>query len=433
MMEDRPPEGRRPWAARPVLWIAGLLIAGAAVSYPLRPRGTGTTESIRSGLRTTPDGVAALARAIERMGRPVAFRRTPWADADPLRGTLVLLEPRRPPSPRETRAVLNHVRDGGTLVYAPRYNAGTVVDSLRPPLMDSLGVLLRARSPFESPLAARGQTSHGIRGALHPRWTASPACPYCNVYFTICNPWFTIPVSLASLCVAPWPGSAATNPSSRLASGALRASRCSREIIHGLPWTQISARWADHPLADGMAPPQTYSRAMRVERADVRGVLVATESAGEAWLVAAELRLGAGRVLALADAAPLANAEADDDPLAVLAARAALAWTPPGDSVFFAEFHQGIDGRRSQARVLTDFFFGSSTGRTLAQLAAVGLLALACAGVRFGSPMPLVAPPDRERRSPLEHVSALGDLYRKAGIATTSPRPSQPSPRRSGR
>ncbi len=349
-MENRPPEGRRPWAARPVLWIAGLLMVGAAVSYPLRPRGTGATESIRSGLRTTPDGVAALARAIERMGRPVAFRTTPWADADPLRGTVVLLEPRRPPSPREAGAVLDHVRDGGTLVYAPRYGAHAVVDSLRPPLMDSLGVLMRARPPFEIP-----------RG------------------------------------------------------------------------TRISARWADHPLADGMPPPLTYSRAMRVDGVDVRGVIEATDSADEGWLVAAEVRLGAGRVLALADAAPLANAEADDDPLAVLAVRAALAWTPPGDSVFFAEFHQGIGGRRSQARVLMDFFFGSASGRTLAQLAAVGLLALACTGVRFGSPMPLVAPPDRERRSPLEHVSALGDLYREAGIATKPPPPSQPSSRRTGR
>ena len=58
-------------------------------------------------------------------------------------------------------------------------------------------------------LAARGQTSHGVRGALHPRWAAA-------------------------LCVAPRTNSAAAiGPSSRLASGSLRASRCSREIIHG--------------------------------------------------------------------------------------------------------------------------------------------------------------------------------------------------------
>ena len=58
-------------------------------------------------------------------------------------------------------------------------------------------------------LAARGQTSPGIRGALHPRWTAS-------------------------LCVASCTNSAAIRAAKRLASPAQRPSRCSGEIIHGL-------------------------------------------------------------------------------------------------------------------------------------------------------------------------------------------------------
>ena len=29
------------------------------------------------------------------------------------------------------------------------------------------------------------------------------APPYCNLCFTMCNPWFTMPASFASLCVAP--------------------------------------------------------------------------------------------------------------------------------------------------------------------------------------------------------------------------------------
>ena len=55
----------------------------------------------------------------------------------------------------------------------------------------------------------------GIRGALHPRWTAA-------------------------LCVAPRASSSAARPSSRLAGPALRASRCSPGFIHGLrsPWTK---------------------------------------------------------------------------------------------------------------------------------------------------------------------------------------------------
>ena len=83
--------------------------------------------------------------------------------------------------------------------------------------------------------AARGQAFHGIRVALHPRWTASLACPQCNLYFTMCNPWFTTPVPSAALCVASSTGSAATSPSSRLASGALRRFRCSSGPVHGPP------------------------------------------------------------------------------------------------------------------------------------------------------------------------------------------------------
>ena len=330
-------EGGKSGASRPVLRTAALLVFAGAVSFALRPPGTASTGSVRSSLRTTPDGVAGLARAVARLGRPVAPRTTPWADADPVRGTVVLLDPRRPPSPREVRGALDRVRGGGVLIYAPRHGHGALADGARTPLMDSLGIRPRPRSPHESLLDLK-----------------------------------------------------------------------------------LAARWGDHSLAEGMPPPRPSRRAMRVEGTDTRRLLVATDSAGEDWLVAAEIRLGHGRVLALADAAPLANAQANDDPLAVLVARAALAWTAPGDTVFFAEYHQGIAGERGQARALLDFLLGSEPGRAFAQLAAVGILALACAGVRFGSPVPLVAPPDRERRSPLEHVSALGALYRKAGAARTA-------------
>ena len=164
------------------------------------------------------------------------------------------------------------------------------------------------------PLAARGQTSHGIRGALHLRWTASRARPYCNSRFTMCNPWFTMPVSLASLCVAPRTNSAAAigpcgpqmhpggirgtlhpcwiasllrcflgewlrhapreapcqpgasslsvlarahprTASSRLVSGALRASRCSRETVHGLLAVSSTPMGRSQTARRGVAQP----------------------------------------------------------------------------------------------------------------------------------------------------------------------------------
>ena len=56
----------------------------------------------------------------------------------------------------------------------------------------------------------------------------------------------------------------------------------------------------------------------------------------------------------------------------------------------------------------------------LLHMILVCFLFLACKGLRFGLPATAVAPADRERRSPLEHVSALGDLYAKAGAAKTA-------------
>ena len=140
----------------------------------------------------------------------------------------------------------------------------------------------------------------------------------------------------------------------------------------------------------------------------------------EELIGAALVPLGEGRVIVFADVAPLANGAASEDPLAVLAVRAALAFTSEADTVFFDEFHQGITGHGSRAAVLADFFLGSPGGRTLTHIVLIWFAYLACKGLRFGVPTTAVAPSDRERRSPLEHVSALGDLYRKAGAADTA-------------
>ena len=80
-------------------------------------------------------------------------------------------------------------------------------------------------------LAARRQTSHGIRGALHPCWIASLLRCFLGEWLrhapreAPCQPG----ASPLSVLARAHPRTA----SSRLASGALRHSRCSREIIHG--------------------------------------------------------------------------------------------------------------------------------------------------------------------------------------------------------
>ncbi len=108
---------------------------------------------------------------------------------------------------RDTREPLQYI-----LGSAPFRNLDLRVDPRvaipRPETEYLLDVLMELVRRDE--LAARGQASPGIRGALHPRWSAS-------------------------LCVASCTNSAAIRAAQRLASPAQRPSRCSGEIIHGLP------------------------------------------------------------------------------------------------------------------------------------------------------------------------------------------------------
>lgn len=336
--------------SRPLFWIAVVLFAALVAGFLFRPEGRRAHDTLRSSLRTTPDGVAALARGIERLGRPVEPRMTPLVDADAVRGALVLLQPPLPPSPREINALLDHVRAGGAFIYAPGYRAGRQ-SALETPLMDSLGVLLRFRRVAEE---VREETLQ------EPVWGAHV-----------------------------------------LAEGLPAANA----PTHGFRVAGSN----DGDEGDDATDARTLHR-----------LLSAKDGDEEEWMAAAELELGEGRVLVLSDAEPLSNGMAADDPLAALVVRAALSYADRADTVFFAEYHQGIRGHRTRAEVVREFFLGSPGGRVLLHAALLCLLILACRGLRFGSPTPAVAPPDRERRSPLEHVSALGDLYRKAGAARTA-------------
>lgn len=335
---------------QPLFRIVVILVFALVAGFLGRPRGQRAEGELRSSFRTTPDGVAAVARGIERLGRPVAPRITPLADADPVRGTIVLLQPQRRPTPRETTALLNRVRDGGTLIYAPPYlpyKQWTLTTSL----MDSLGVHMRFRSVVDE---MQELTLEEPEWAIHPLTEGLPA---------------------------PDPP------------------------IHGFSVFGAGDGEEAEALPDGVAP---------------EPLLTAQGADEEEWMVGAELTLGSGRVVLISDAEPLSNAEAADDPLSILVVRAALAYTGVADTVFFAEYHQGIGGHRTRAQVVRQFFFGSPRGRALFHLVIVCFLVLACLGLRFGAPTQSVAPPDRERRSPLEHVSALGDLYRKAGATRTT-------------
>lgn len=326
---------------RTFAWVGAIALGAGLAAYLARPAGRTALDVKRSSFRTTPDGVAAFARGLERFGRPTAPRFTPLADADPVPGALVLLSPAVVPSPVEVHAVLERVRRGGTLVYAPRLFPA-IASALRvTPLMDSLGIAFRVPRPgdLEQP------------------------------------------------------------------------------------------EWAAHSLTDGLPEPAAPRRALRRmtsrelgERSvsPLQALLTVGRDRDRRWTGAGLMPFGEGHIIVLSDAEPLSNGRIADDPLTFVILRAVLTHTTPADTIFFAEFHQGIRGYESTARRWAGFVFGTAGGRTLLQLLLAAFLALACVGLRFGAPTTAAAPRDRERRSPLEHVSALGDLYEKARARRTA-------------
>ena len=85
--------------------------------------------------------------------------------------------------------------------------------------------------------------------------------------------------------------------------------------------------------------------------------------------------------------------------------------------VTWDEYHQGFGRGGSLEGAVLDWLARTPAGWALLQLAAVGLVALAVAAVRFGPARSVI---DRRRRSPLEHVEALAVSLQGAGGVDTA-------------
>lgn len=120
--------------------------------------------------------------------------------------------------------------------------------------------------------------------------------------------------------------------------------------------------------------------------------------------------VGAGRIVAFSDREPVENRGLLDSGAAPILVRAAAALAGR-DTLVFDEFHHGFRGG-SVRQAVTRFLVRWPSGHVVAQLALVGLLALAGMSVRMGEPLP---PESRPRRSPIEHVDALARVYQEAG------------------
>lgn len=105
---------------RQLAWLVGILLAFSAASLLLLPTRESSGDIRASTFLTTEKGTRALFETMAELGLPVARRTTPFVDADPLRGTLVVLAPSAVAlAPAERRALIAWVRTGGSLLVTP--------------------------------------------------------------------------------------------------------------------------------------------------------------------------------------------------------------------------------------------------------------------------------------------------------------------------
>jgi hypothetical protein len=92
----------------------------------------------------------------------------------------------------------------------------------------------------------------------------------------------------------------------------------------------------------------------------------------------------------------------------------------PGGSrrpIVFDEYHQGYGEQRGTMTAVATYLVGASSGRWLVQMLAAGLILLLAVAPRL---IPPQDPARIERRSPLEHVDALGRAYAQVGATQSA-------------
>ena len=125
-------------------------------------------------------------------------------------------------------------------------------------------------------------------------------------------------------------------------------------------------------------------------------------------------RIGAGRVIIMADSSFLANGWIDKEDNAIVAVNllAHSVSLARGGRVVFDEYHFGYGRQETRWAVLRAMLFHTSPGWAVLCLTLAGVLFLIYRGRRLGTRR---APGRPRRRSKLEYVHAVGATYRAAG------------------
>lgn len=161
------------------------------------------------------------------------------------------------------------------------------------------------------------------------------------------------------------------------------------------------------------SPPLTSTTHVRPRsylKTDRMDTVIHLAAASEPVLVSFEQ--GAGRVILSSAAYPFTNAGLKRQGNPELVLNVVTAAKRSG-TIWFDEWHHGRRGAEADITGPTDWLRQTPAGRALLYSAAVVFLALLLQGRRLGRPMPL--PSRVARRTPLEHITAIANLNRRAG------------------
>lgn len=392
--------GSRWLAPRVALGLLALLIA---LQILLSPYASDVEISPALSSRSaSPNGARGLYETLERLGFQVGRGTMPLEQTLDSTIVLALLTPRMPLTRIETHRLLDAVRGGAHLLVTP----------LDEPLSDSLGV----RTSRYFPRAAYGPRGGGLTreeddaasrrlewvgiGEIDRTGADSGAADSAIADSTASDSTVT-DEEVADFEEGLWPER--TTPLDTIAlagdtSDLTRAARGLGTVRYHLAPLRASLDAATLESGDLPTP----------FPADTVSFVTALLPRNRLAPVVMGIRLGKGRIVAVADPYLLTNLEVRDGDAAVIAVRA-IEWLAPDRQrrIVFDEYHL-TPPEKTGAGPIARAVFQTPLGRVTAQLLFAAVLLLLALGARPLAPRPRMR---LERRSPFEHVGALARAY----------------------
>jgi hypothetical protein len=178
-----------------------------------------------------------------------------------------------------------------------------------------------------------------------------------------------------------------------------------RAAVETADFHPTSPLWQSPPLTDW--PDWSPSVYLDSEREDV-----AVQGVVNGRPVLLSLPLGEGQIWLASDPTIFTN-EGLQQPGSAELAQNLVSLIGPDGLIWFDDWHRGIRPQETGVVDLNDWLRRTPMGQAILLLAAILFVGLLLQGRPFGPPVPL--PGESRRRAPLEYITAIANLSRRAG------------------